>query len=247
LTYDDGISCDDKWHDNYHPDGWHDNSTCALQHDFFDIAHWLDINVTLFLPGNSLVRERIQHVVREFERHGHTIGSHTWSHINLATVRFQEAKADVQRADQLLASLSMFGKVHNFRAPYLRLPSSVSRSKQMRSFLLGDMEYTVWHGVNAKEGGQDWKEWELPAAEARKLTLKAASLVRRRFEQGDASVVLVLHQRPHSLRNVEMYAREICRFCPLCVFRALPRAGAKACHTARAAAVPIGRLATSHS
>ena len=92
---------------------------------------------TFFMVGRMAVADPA--MVREVAKHGHTIGSHTWSHAKLQVLEVAKAKAEVELglsgvARALQAPIAPF-----FRFPYLR-PSGASidylRSRHIGSFAI---------------------------------------------------------------------------------------------------------------
>eukprot|EP00928_Gymnodinium_smaydae_P046270 TRINITY_DN30822_c0_g1_i1.p1 TRINITY_DN30822_c0_g1~~TRINITY_DN30822_c0_g1_i1.p1 ORF type:complete len:420 (-),score=52.24 TRINITY_DN30822_c0_g1_i1:422-1681(-) len=225
LTYDDGIDCKDP--------------ACGRAYDFLDAADWLGVKTTQFVitarvanattqpcPGSQEAcagfpknyRDASIRALLEFKRRGHVIGSHTHTHPDLRMGNFDDLVKDIRLADDTLTSLLSGERPEHFRPPY------VGENQRILKFLIGEMGYRVWGGEN--QGGTDWADVELPSSKRKKYAAPAARLVRdvllKRGNSADMSVVLTLHDRPHSLRYLEDYVTEICNVCPSCEFQGLP-------------------------
>ena len=199
ISFDDSFDCLDK--------------TCSLHMDMLDTLDWLDMKTTFFVVTASL--RNSSWIAQEFFRRGHTLGSHTHTHIN-AAVDTGTTRTDIDTANSILRGL-VGEEIVNFRAPNLAFPNWGSPAFRYLTETLG---YTLWGGING--AGSDWQDYELPYEQWDLYANRTAKLLKNFKDKGP---VITLHDRPHSLRTVERYALRICEVCPQCTFEALPRSG----------------------
>jgi peptidoglycan/xylan/chitin deacetylase (PgdA/CDA1 family) len=92
---------------------------------------------TFFLVGKMAISD--PNMVKEIARHGHTIGSHTWSHANLAHLSAARAEAEIEMG--FSAVQYALGKeiAPFFRYPYLAATHKLAaylRDRQVSSFFI---------------------------------------------------------------------------------------------------------------
>ena len=75
---------------------------------------------TFFMVGRMAVAD--PEMVREVARHGHTIGTHTWSHRNLRTLLPARAKAEIEMSVSAVSRILGTPVAPFFRFPYLSDP-----------------------------------------------------------------------------------------------------------------------------
>jgi len=155
------------------------------------------------LDMHTHYRKGAQAMMKEYSQRGHTLGSHTYNHLDLSSIPLEDAMADVRKNDELIRNYTNHAVKH-FRAPYLATTSEVLH------FLVHSMNYEVWDAVN--HGGSDWNEWEDPY-----------SIVNYEDRVGSHShgAVIDVHDRPHVLHDVKLVVGSICKACPQCKFEAL--------------------------
>jgi peptidoglycan/xylan/chitin deacetylase (PgdA/CDA1 family) len=85
---------------------------------------------TFFLVGRMAVTD--PETVKEYDRQGHTIGTHTWSHANLRRLSPERARAEIEMG--ISAAQAALGKsiAPFFRFPYLSGPKPVIAHLQER-------------------------------------------------------------------------------------------------------------------
>lgn len=85
---------------------------------------------TFFMVGRMAVAD--PEMVREVARLGHTIGSHTWSHRNLATLNANRAKGEIELGASAVSRALGKPIAPFFRFPYLSDPKSMISYLQTR-------------------------------------------------------------------------------------------------------------------
>ena len=93
------------------------------------------IKAALFVVGRNIDHEEGKRLLWEWDKAGHLIGNHTYSHRNYATPQMT-AKAyaeDILRAEALLTEFPHFRKY--FRYPMLKEGESVAKRDGLRKFL----------------------------------------------------------------------------------------------------------------
>ena len=93
------------------------------------------IKAALFVVGRNIDSEEGKQMLREWDKAGHLIANHTYSHRNYAnpamtTTAYGE---DILRAESLLKEYSKFRKY--FRYPMLKEGETVAKRDQLRAFL----------------------------------------------------------------------------------------------------------------
>ncbi|MCP4781338.1 MAG: polysaccharide deacetylase family protein [Hyphomicrobium sp.] len=92
---------------------------------------------TFFMVGRMAVADPA--MVKEVAKHGHTIGTHTWSHAKLQTVGLNEARGEIELG--FSAVVKALGKpiAPFFRFPYLRMSDTAIgylKSRNVASFYI---------------------------------------------------------------------------------------------------------------
>jgi peptidoglycan/xylan/chitin deacetylase (PgdA/CDA1 family) len=85
---------------------------------------------TFFMVGRMAVAD--PEMVREVARLGHTVGSHTWSHRNLATLNASRAKGEIELGASAVSRALGKPIAPFFRFPYLSDPKSMISYLQSR-------------------------------------------------------------------------------------------------------------------
>jgi peptidoglycan-N-acetylglucosamine deacetylase len=85
---------------------------------------------TFFLVGRMAVAD--PEMVREYERRGHTIGTHTWSHANLQALSPLKARAEIELGFSAVQQALGKPLAPFFRFPFLRDSQSVTTYLQGR-------------------------------------------------------------------------------------------------------------------
>jgi len=92
---------------------------------------------TFFMVGRMAVSDPA--IVREVAKHGHTIGTHTWSHAKLQALELDKAKTEVELGLSGVSRALQAPVAPFFRFPYLR-PSGASadylKSRNVGSFAI---------------------------------------------------------------------------------------------------------------
>lgn len=93
------------------------------------------IKAALFVIGGNIVNEEGKQLLREWDKAGHLIGNHTYSHRNYANPAMTATAflEDILRAERLLRPFSHFRKY--FRFPMLKEGESIEKRDELRKFL----------------------------------------------------------------------------------------------------------------
>jgi len=102
------------------------------------------IKAALFVIGRNIEGEEGKQLLSEWNKAGHLIGNHTYSHQNLnaPTMKLETYTADIAKAETLLKTFSGFQKY--FRFPMLKEGETAPKRDGVRSFL-SDHGYRVGH------------------------------------------------------------------------------------------------------
>jgi peptidoglycan-N-acetylglucosamine deacetylase len=93
------------------------------------------IKAALFVVGRNIESEEGKQLLREWDKAGHLICNHTYSHRNYANPQMTATAygEDILRAESLLKEFPRFRKY--FRYPMLKEGESVAKRDQLRTFL----------------------------------------------------------------------------------------------------------------
>lgn len=94
-----------------------------------------DLKAALFVAGKNAESETGKALLREWDRAGHMIGNHSYSHPQLNSTRVTASvfNADIQRSEDILKEFPRFQK--SFRFPYLKEGESAAERDEVRAFL----------------------------------------------------------------------------------------------------------------
>ncbi len=137
-----------------------------------------DVRATFFMLGNRAAAQ--PELVRRIAAAGHTIGNHSWSHLNLARTRAALVREELERASDALQQI-LGAPVRFFRPPYgARRPAVFRIAREL------GLAPVLWNAMTS-----DWSE---PSAGriAEQLMKKIDGLERR----GRAANI-VLHDGGH--------------------------------------------------
>jgi len=99
------------------------------------LARHSNLKATIFVCGKNVDDADSRPLLQEWSDAGHTIGNHTYSHLNYnsPSVSVETFSSDVLRGEAIISGFAGFGKW--FRFPYLKEGSIVAKRDQMRAFL----------------------------------------------------------------------------------------------------------------
>jgi len=105
----------------------------ARNQAILDALDKYNIKAGMFVKGKNVDDEKNMSLLRLWDKRGHMIANHTYSHWHYPSANFQEFTQDVLRNEALLKQLSHFRKY--FRFPYLEEGKTVEQRDKMREFL----------------------------------------------------------------------------------------------------------------
>ncbi|WP_410771373.1 polysaccharide deacetylase family protein [Fontibacillus sp. BL9] len=115
-----------------------------------DIFRRANGKATFFMIGQEM--DAFEDIVAEVHTAGHEIANHTYCHPDLTKLTLQEARTELQRADERIRRVT--GKpVLNFRPPYFGVNEDILS-------LAAEFGYTSIGAVNGEA-----KDWEQPGVE----------------------------------------------------------------------------------
>ncbi|WP_375103566.1 polysaccharide deacetylase family protein [Paenibacillus sp. RS8] len=118
--------------------------------ELLDIFHKHNGKATFFMIGEEL--NMYEAIAAQVHMAGHEIGNHTYSHPDLTTLTIDEARAELQRADDTIRKVT--GKhVLNFRPPFFGVNDDIL-------MLAAEFGY---HSIGAVNG--EAKDWEQPGVD----------------------------------------------------------------------------------
>lgn len=118
--------------------------------ELLDIFHKINGKATFFMVGEEL--NKYEDIAARVHRAGHEIANHTYSHPDLTKLTVDEARSELQRADDTIRKVT--GQpVSNFRPPYFGVNDDILRLA----------EEFGYHPIGAVNGGA--KDWEQPGVD----------------------------------------------------------------------------------
>lgn len=91
------------------------------------------LQAAMFVCGMRVDNPRGRQHLHAWDRAGHIVGNHSYSHLHLPSVGFEKFSADVLRGEAVIADLPQFRRL--FRFPYLKEGATREQRDEMRSFL----------------------------------------------------------------------------------------------------------------
>lgn len=94
-----------------------------------------DLKAALFVAGKNADNEEGKGLLREWDRAGHLIGNHSYSHkyLNSDKTTTEVFTADILKCEEVIKDLPHFRKL--FRFPYLKEGETASKRDAVRAFL----------------------------------------------------------------------------------------------------------------
>ena len=94
-----------------------------------------DLKAALFVACRNADNDKGKELLREWDRAGHLIGNHSFSHkyLNNNKVTAEVFTADIAKCDEIIRSYPRFQKL--FRFPYLKEGDTVAKRDAVRAFL----------------------------------------------------------------------------------------------------------------
>ena len=124
-------------------------------------AHSLE--AALFVRTSNIDNDKGKTLLKDWDRAGHVIGNHTYSHwyYNSARITSAAFEQDILRSEELLKNFPRFKKL--FRFPYLKEGDTAAKRDAMRSFLAG-------HGYRTGHVTIDASDWIVDDRLRKRLT-----------------------------------------------------------------------------
>ena len=121
------------------------------------------LKAALFVAGKFADNEKGKELLREWDRSGHMIGNHSYSHkyLNSGSVTTEVFTADIIKCEAVLQNFPHFEK--RFRFPYLKEGETAIKRDAVRSFLRQ-------HGYSIGHVTIDASDWAIEDRLSRRLT-----------------------------------------------------------------------------
>jgi peptidoglycan/xylan/chitin deacetylase (PgdA/CDA1 family) len=94
-----------------------------------------NLKAALFVKGKNVANDEGKQLLREWDRAGHLIGNHSYSHqyLNSAKVQAEDFTADILKCEEVLKEFPRYQKI--FRFPYLKEGENAVERDVVRAFL----------------------------------------------------------------------------------------------------------------
>lgn len=148
--------------------------------------------LTFFMIGSYLTSSKRYSAACKVLEQGHVIGNHSYTHQIFSTISIDEAKKEIEKADNLLEKLYKNVGVRRpllFRFPYNENGGNLERRTKIKEFL-DSMDYKIclWD--------LDTKDWEFYTKEK---TLDNILDGIKKTHNGD---VVIIHELPMSINKI---------------------------------------------
>lgn len=126
------------------------------------------IKSTLFVAGRNVDNEKGKMLLREWDRAGHMIGNHSYSHkeLNSGKVTTEVFTADILKCEEVLKSFPRYEKL--FRFPFLKEGETAIKRDAVRNFLKA-------HGYKNGHVTIDASDWAIENRLSARLTKDPAA------------------------------------------------------------------------
>jgi peptidoglycan/xylan/chitin deacetylase (PgdA/CDA1 family) len=130
-----------------------------------------ELKAALFVVGKNADNEKGKGLLREWDRAGHLIGNHSYSHqeLNSGEVTPEIFTADILKCEAVLQSFPRYQKI--FRFPYLKEGETAVKRDAVRTFL-------KQHGYRIGHVTIDASDWAVEGRLSARLTKDAAADVK---------------------------------------------------------------------
>lgn len=124
FTFDDGDTLN---YAGYDLKKWNEMILTALQKN--------NLKTIFFVTGKNKLTEKGQYVLQSWDDEGHTIGNHTFSHINYSSNKtsIEQFKWELLKTDTIISNYKNYKKI--FRFPYLKEGDTEEKIEGFKSFL----------------------------------------------------------------------------------------------------------------
>jgi peptidoglycan/xylan/chitin deacetylase (PgdA/CDA1 family) len=129
------------------------------------------LKAALFVAGKNADNDDGRNLLREWDRAGHMIGNHSYSHMELNSDEVTAAMftADILKCEAVLKSFPRFQK--RFRFPYLKEGETAAKRDAVRAFL-------HQHGYSVGHVTIDASDWAIESRLSARLTKEPAADVK---------------------------------------------------------------------
>lgn len=91
------------------------------------------VQAAMFVSGKFVDNEKGQQLLSEWDKAGHIIGNHSYSHMHYPDVSFERFSQDILKGEAVLKKHPRFRKL--FRFPYLKEGDTIEKRDALRAFL----------------------------------------------------------------------------------------------------------------
>jgi peptidoglycan/xylan/chitin deacetylase (PgdA/CDA1 family) len=120
------------------------------------------LQAAIFVCGMRVDHPKGREHLLAWNRAGHLLGNHSYSHLYFPRAGFEQFSADVLRGESVIADLPQFRRL--FRFPYLKEGATREQRDQMRAFLAA-------HGYRQGHVTIDTSDWAIDARLRKRLNM----------------------------------------------------------------------------
>jgi peptidoglycan/xylan/chitin deacetylase (PgdA/CDA1 family) len=108
-------------------------SAAARNSALLDALRVHSVQAAMFVTGKNVDNETGQKLLGAWDKDGHIIGNHSYSHMGYGNVSFEQFSQDILKGEAVLNQHPRFRKL--FRFPYLKEGNTVLKRDALRAFL----------------------------------------------------------------------------------------------------------------
>lgn len=105
----------------------------ARNRSLLDSLNSHSVKAAIFVCGKFVDNEKGQQLLSAWDKEGHLIGNHSYSHLSYPRASFEQFSQDVLRGEAVINKQSQFSKF--FRFPFLKEGETAEKRDRMREFL----------------------------------------------------------------------------------------------------------------
>lgn len=105
----------------------------ARNRSLLDALNSHSVKAAIFVCGKFVDNEKGQALLGDWNKEGHLIGNHSYSHLHYHNVGFEQFSQDVLRGEAVINKQPRFRKI--FRFPFLKEGNTIEKRDRMRQFL----------------------------------------------------------------------------------------------------------------
>ncbi len=174
-----------------------------------DVLYRYGVRATFFVVGKQA--EAYPQILRRIYNEGHSIGSHTYEH----ALDYSNANAflnSLLRTHRQIVPYQNHSEALMFRAPggvWNDWRATIANDHRTISEYVGAIYWNVGGGSDDRDDDADWKCWTKSSVTPEQCASGYLSRIRRNYQRGTASILLMHDINPKSARMLEIILQSL--------------------------------------